>query len=104
MDFGAGVTTGGYAWLHVSSITGTAVDADIDVESSADGVTFVSEGTITLSDVGALCADVGGRGEPVYPVELRRPGWRLGDSVHGCCESRLTGGLLWVSRVQETFL
>lgn len=53
VDFGAGATTGGYAWLHVSSITGTAVNADIDVESSADNVTFVSEGTFTLSDVGA---------------------------------------------------
>ena len=53
VDFGAGATTGGYAVVHVAEITGTAVDAEIDVESSADGVTFVSEGTITFSDVGA---------------------------------------------------
>ena len=81
VDFGAGVTTGGYAWLHVSSITGTAV-MPIRRESSADGVTFASEGTITLS-MGRPCADVGGRGEPVYPVGSGVDRWR--PAIGACC-------------------
>lgn len=60
VDFGAGVTTGGYAFLHVAGITGTAVDAAIEVESSADGVTFVSEGEFTVSDVGSYVLALSG--------------------------------------------
>lgn len=51
VDFGAGVTDGGYAFLHVASITGTATNATIEVESSADNVSFVSEGVFTVSAV-----------------------------------------------------
>lgn len=60
VDFGAGVTDGGVAFLHVASITGTATDATIDVESSADDVTFVSEGTFTFSGVDGLTLALSG--------------------------------------------
>lgn len=53
IDLGAQGTTGGVAYIHITGITGTAVDATIDVESSAtEGGTYASEGTATFSDVG----------------------------------------------------
>jgi hypothetical protein len=52
VDFGAGVTTGGSAHLHVSAITGTAANATIEVQSSANGSAWTNEGTFTFSAVG----------------------------------------------------
>lgn len=52
VDFGVGTTKGGAAFLHVASITGTAENATIEVQSSADGNTWVNKGTFTLSAVG----------------------------------------------------
>ncbi len=53
IDFGAAGTTGGYAYLHVTGITGTATNAEIDVESATTaGGTYASEGTFTFSDIG----------------------------------------------------
>lgn len=60
IDFGAGVTTGGYAVLHVTAIGGTATNADIVVESSANNVTFASEGTFTFSAVGGYTLALSG--------------------------------------------
>lgn len=60
VDFGAGSTTGGKAFLHVQTITGTAVDAEIKVQSSADNNTWADEGTFTLSAVGGYSLDMSG--------------------------------------------
>lgn len=60
VDFGAGSTTGGKAFLHVASITGTAVGADVKVQSSADNNTWADEGTFTLSAVGGYALDLSG--------------------------------------------
>lgn len=63
VDFGVGGTNGGKAYLHVTSITGTAVGADIKVQSSPDNTTWSDEGTFTFSAVGgyslALTGTVG---------------------------------------------
>jgi hypothetical protein len=60
VDFGVGSTTGGKAFLHVTAISGTAVDAEIDVQSSADNNTWADEGTFTLSAVGGYSLDLTG--------------------------------------------
>lgn len=60
VDFGAGVTTGGKAFLHVTAIAGTAVDAEIEVQSSPDNNTWADEGTFTLSAVGGYSLDLSG--------------------------------------------
>jgi len=60
VDFGAGSTTGGKAYLHVTAIDGTAVDAEIEVQSSADNNTWADEGTFTLSLVGGYSLDLSG--------------------------------------------
>jgi len=52
VDFGAGVSTGGLAALHVASITGTANAATITVESSPDNSTWLAEGSFSVSAVG----------------------------------------------------
>lgn len=56
IDLGAAGTTGGWCWLFVQDITGTAVDAEITVESDT-GTSFATaatEGTFTFSDVGGF--------------------------------------------------
>jgi hypothetical protein len=59
VDLGAQGTTGGYAYLHVTTITGTATDAAIKVQSSAtEGGSYADEGTFTFSDIG------------IYPIDL----------------------------------
>lgn len=53
IDFGSAGSAGGYAYLFVQAITGSATDATIDIESSdAQGGTYASEGTFTFSAVG----------------------------------------------------
>lgn len=52
-DFGAAGSAGGHAFLFVQSITGSATDAVILVESSAtEGGTYATEATFTFSAVG----------------------------------------------------
>lgn len=62
-DFGAGSTSGGTAVLHVATITGTAVNAVVTVQSSPDGGVWTDEGTFMFSAVGgyvlALAGTVG---------------------------------------------
>jgi hypothetical protein len=60
VDFGVGSTTGGTAVLHVKTITGAAVDADIKVQSSPDDSTWSDEGTFTLSAVGSYSLALSG--------------------------------------------
>lgn len=60
VDFGAGSTTGGKAYLHVASITGVAVGATIKVQSAPDGTTWADEGTFTVSAVGGYSLDLAG--------------------------------------------
>lgn len=60
MDLGVGSTTGGKAFLHVATITGAAVDADIKVQSSPDNNTWSDEGTFTLSAVGGYSLEMSG--------------------------------------------
>ena len=58
-DTGAQGTNGGIAYVHVTGITGTATNAEIDIESaSTQGGSYSSEGTATFSDIG------------VYPITL----------------------------------
>ena len=75
VDFGAPSALGGRAFLHVASIAGAALDAEVAVQSSADGASWVDEGGFVLSSVGAyavalpsalgrfvrlFCSDLGG--------------------------------------------
>lgn len=56
IDFGAAGSAGGWAVLHVRSISGTATNAAFTAKSSADGSGFTSpttHGTFTVSAVGA---------------------------------------------------
>lgn len=52
VDFGAGTANGGQAALHVTAIDGTAVDAEIRIESSANQVDWADEGSFIFSAVG----------------------------------------------------
>ena len=60
IDFGAAGTAGGKAYLHVTTITGGATDATIDVESDtvSNFASAASEGTFTFSAVGAYTIDL----------------------------------------------
>lgn len=60
VDFGAGSTNGGKAFLHIKTITGAAVGADIKVQSSPDNNTWLDEGTFTFSAVGGYSLDMTG--------------------------------------------
>lgn len=60
VDFGAGTTTGGLAVLHVASITGTATDAEIRIESSANEVDWADEGSFIFSAVGGYSVALSG--------------------------------------------
>jgi hypothetical protein len=55
IDLGAAGSAGGYAWLFVQSITGTATSATITVQSDDNTgfATPATEGTFTFSAVGA---------------------------------------------------
>ncbi len=53
VDFGGAGADGGLGYLFVTSITGTAVGATVDIESSAtEGGVYLSEGTFTFSSSG----------------------------------------------------
>lgn len=60
VDFGAGSTNGGKAFLHVKTITGTATNATIKVQSSPDNSTWSDEGTFTVSAVGGHSLEMTG--------------------------------------------
>ena len=61
IDLGAAGTVGGFAYLHVHGITGTASSAAIDIESSAtEGGTYASEGTFTFSAIGCYAVALTG--------------------------------------------
>lgn len=61
IDFGSAGSAGGYAYLFVQAITGSASSATIDIESSdAQGGTYASEGTFTFSDVGVQTVAMSG--------------------------------------------
>lgn len=60
VDFGAGTTTGGLAVLHVVSITGTATDAEIRIESSANEIDWADEGSFIFSAVGGYSVALSG--------------------------------------------
>ena len=60
IDIGA-AGTDGFAYLHVTGITGTATSAAIDLEScDTEGGSYASEGTFTFSDVGCVAIDLTG--------------------------------------------
>lgn len=60
-DFGSAGSDGGYAYLFVQAITGSATDATIDVEScDTEGGSYASEGTFTFSDVGVQAVTMSG--------------------------------------------
>jgi hypothetical protein len=61
IDLGAQGTTGGVAYLHVHSITGTASSATIKLQSSAtEGGSYADEGTFTFSALGVFPLDLTG--------------------------------------------
>jgi hypothetical protein len=60
IDLGAGTLDRGLAVVHVASITGAALNAELTVESSADNLTFTDEGAITLSAPGAYTLSLTG--------------------------------------------
>ena len=60
VDFAAGVTTGGQAFLHVATITGVASGATIKVQSSPDNSVWSDEGTFTISAVGSFSLALSG--------------------------------------------
>lgn len=60
-DFGAAGTTGGVAFLLVHSISGTATNATVVVESSGtSGSGYATEGTFTFSAVGVVAIALSG--------------------------------------------
>lgn len=60
-DFGAAGSNGGHAFLFVQSITGSATNATIDVESATtEGGAYSSEGTFTFSAVGVQTLTMSG--------------------------------------------
>ena len=61
VDFGAAGSNGGWGFLFVQAIDGSATDAAIDIESATtSGGTYASEGTFTFSDVGAYAIELSG--------------------------------------------
>lgn len=61
IDFGSAGSAGGYAYLFIQTITGSATDATVDIESSdAQGGTYASEGTFTFSAVGTQTVTMSG--------------------------------------------
>lgn len=52
VDFGTGTTQGGNAALHISAIDGTAINGEIRIESSTNGVDWTNEGSIFFSAIG----------------------------------------------------
>lgn len=61
IDFAAAGSSGGSAYLFVQSITGTATDATVEIESATtSGGTYASEGTFTFSDVGVQTVTMSG--------------------------------------------
>lgn len=62
IDFGAGGTAGGKAFLQVQTITGSATNATIKVQSDTDSgfATVADEGTFTFSAVGMYQIDLSG--------------------------------------------
>jgi hypothetical protein len=61
IDLGAQGTTGGAAYLFVTTITGTASSAAIKVQSSAtEGGSYADEGTFTFSAIGAYAVALTG--------------------------------------------
>ena len=65
---------GGTAYLFVTTITGTATNATITVQSD-DNTSFTSpatEGTFTFSDEGVYVVTMTGRRGSLHSAELRR--------------------------------
>lgn len=61
IDLGAQGTTGGFAYVHVHGITGTASSAAIKIQSSAtEGGTYADEGTATFSAIGVQTVTLSG--------------------------------------------
>lgn len=52
VDLGAGTMNGGNVALHVSAINGVATNAEIRIESSANGIDWADEGSIFFSATG----------------------------------------------------
>lgn len=60
-DIGSAGSNGGYLVIHVTSITGTATNASIKLQSSTtEGGTYADEGTVTFSAVGVHTATLTG--------------------------------------------
>lgn len=60
-DFASAGSSGGTAYLFVQSISGTATNATIDIESATtEGGSYSSEGTFTFSDVGVQVVTMSG--------------------------------------------
>lgn len=61
IDFGSAGSAGGYAYLFIQAITGSASSATVDIESaSTEGGAYASEGTFTFSDVGVQAVAMSG--------------------------------------------
>ena len=62
IDFGAAVSAGGKAFLHIVTITGTATNAQIKIQSdsASNFATAADEGTFTFSAVGTQTVDLSG--------------------------------------------
>lgn len=50
VDFGSAGSSGGYAYLYVTTITGSATNAAVKIQSSSNDSTFADEGTFTFSN------------------------------------------------------
>jgi len=91
IDLGAAGSAGGWVWLFVTGITGTATGADITVQSdtSSGFGTAATEGTFTFSDVGGYqvtmtgtvnryvrlnCTDLGGATSITVGAVIAVPG------------------------------
>lgn len=61
LDVGAAGSAGGKAYLFIQTITGTATNATVDIESATtEGGAYASEGTFTFSAVGVQAVTMSG--------------------------------------------
>jgi hypothetical protein len=61
IDIGAAGSAGGFAYLFVTTETGSGTNGTIDIESSAtEAGTYASEGTFTFSAVGVTAVTMTG--------------------------------------------
>jgi hypothetical protein len=83
IDLGAQGTTGGFAYLHVTGITGSASSAAIKVQSAAtEGGSYADEGTFTFSAIGCYAVTLTGTVDRWVRISTTSMGGATNFTVH----------------------